>query len=188
MSAQASDINIEEIGTYVRKRSSSKQKKLNSKTFSNELATIKQKKVDSSDVNFDQFEAGGFSDTTTLDGKVIMALGAIDGADELSSSLNGSANFNSVYQMNLNTSFSGDDNLYIRLKGGEFNDAFKMKGSTYHIDAKDTANSDGAIEFTVDKIWYSFPIGDSFTATVGPKIENYYMLAATPSVLSLIHI
>ena len=182
MGAQASDINIEEIGTYVRKRSSSKQKKLNSKTFSNELATIKQKKVDSSDVNFDQFEAGGFSETTTLDGKVIMALGAIDGADELSSSLNGSANFNSVYQMNLNTSFSGDDNLYIRLKGGEFNDAFKMKGSTYHIDAKDTANSDGAIEFTVDKIWYSFPIGDSFTATVGPKIENYYMLAATPSV------
>ena len=56
-----------------------------------------------------------------------------------------------------------------------------MKGSTYHIDAKDT-EKDGAIAFKVDKVWYSFPIGESFTATVGPKIENYYMLAATPSV------
>ncbi len=177
--AQASDINIEEMNTYVRKKSTSK-KQLNSKTFSNKLATGKQK-VKSSETNFNKFEAGGFSDTTTLDGKVIMALGAINEVEELATGLDASTTFNTVYQMNLNTSFSGDDNLYIRLKGGEFNDAFKMKGSTYHIDAKDTA-VDGNIDFKVDKIWYSFPIGDSFTATVGPLIENYYMLAATPSV------
>ena len=117
--AHASDINIEEIDTYVRKKSSSKNR-LSSKSFSNEPATVKQN-VDSSVINF-PYEASGFSDTTTLDGKVIMALGGIDGADELSSSLNSSVTFNSVYQMNLNTSFSGDDNLYIRLKGGEWAD------------------------------------------------------------------
>ena len=49
---QASDINIEEIDTYVRKQSSSKkQKRFDSKSFSNDLATIKQK-VDSSEVNY----------------------------------------------------------------------------------------------------------------------------------------
>ena len=32
------------------------------------------------------------------------------------------------------------------------------------------------------RIRYTFPIGDNFTGTVGPLIENYYMLAATPSV------
>ena len=180
--AQASDINIEEIGTYVSKKSSSrKQKKLSIKSFSNELATLKQK-VNSSEAKLNEFEAGGFSETTTLDGKVVMALGAIDEIDELQGDLQPHATFNTVYQMNLNTSFSGDDNLYIRLKGGEWADSWKMKGSTYHIEAKDTADASGAIAFNVDKIWYTFPIGESLTATVGPKIENYYMLAATPSV------
>ena len=109
--AHASDINIEEIDTYVRKKSSSKkQKRLNIDSFSNDVATNKEK-VDSSVIQFSQFEAGSFSDTTTLDGKVIMALGGIDGVDELSSSLDSSITFNTVYQMNLNTSFSGDDNL-----------------------------------------------------------------------------
>ena len=181
MSAQASDINIEEIDTYVRKQSSSKKQKLSSKSFSNGLATLKQK-IKNSEIEFNQFEAGGFSDTTTLDGKVIMALGGIDGSDELDPTDHDSVTFNTVYQMNLNTSFSGDDNLYIRLKGGEWADEWKMKGSTYHIEAKDTADANGNIPLNVDKIWYSFPIGESVTATVGPKIENYYMLAATPSV------
>tara|TARA_A100001388_G_scaffold157500_1_gene117354 strand:+ start:414 stop:1718 length:1305 start_codon:yes stop_codon:yes gene_type:complete len=179
--AQATDINIEEIDTYVRKSSSSKKKKLNSKLFSNELATLKQK-VDSTQVQSNNFEAGSFSDTTTLDGKVIMGLGGIAGVTDLKSSLKDHLTFNTVYQMNLNTSFTGDDNLYMRLKGGEWSDEWKMKGSTYHIEAKDTADADGNIVFKVDKIWYTFPIGESVTATVGPKIENYYMLAATPSV------
>ena len=181
MGAQASDISIEEIDTYVRKQSSSKKQKLSSKSFSNDLATLKQK-VKNSEIEFNQFEAGGFSDTTTLDGKVIMALGGIDGSEELDANDSSSVTFNTVYQMNLNTSFTGDDNLYIRLKGGEWADEWKMKGSTYHIEAKDTADASGNIAFNVDKIWYSFPITDSITATVGPKIENYYMLAATPSV------
>ena len=117
--AQASDVNIEEIDTYVRKQSSSKnQKRLNSNSFSNELVTIKQK-VNSSQFNLNQLEAGSFSDTTTLDGKVIMALGAIDGIEELTSDT-GATHFNTVYQMNLNSSFTGDDNMYIRLKGGEW--------------------------------------------------------------------
>ena len=179
--AQATDINIEEIDTYVRKSSSSKKKKLNSKLFSNELATLKQK-VNSSQVQINNFDAGSFSNTTTLDGKVIMGLGGIAGITDLKSSLKDHLTFNTVYQMNLNTSFTGDDNLYMRLKGGEWADEWKMKGSTYHIEAKDTADADGNIVFKVDKIWYTFPIGESITATVGPKIENYYMLAATPSV------
>ena len=184
IAAQASDVvNLEEMNSY--SRSKTKSSRLDSKTFINEvsedIANLKGR-VDGLEARQNNFEAGSFSDTTTLDGKVIMALGGIDGSDELSATGSDSITFNSVYQMNLNTSFSGDDNLYIRLKGGEWADEWKMKGSTYHIDAKDTADASGAIAFNVDKIWYSFPIGDNVTATVGPKIENYYMLAATPSV------
>ena len=79
--------------------------------------------------------------------------------------------------MNLNTSFTGDDNLYVRIKTGDGTDNLKNKPATYHNEAGYT---DSVVD--VDKIWYTFPIGDKVTATIGPKIENYYMLAASPSV------
>ena len=34
----------------------------------------------------------------------------------------------------------------------------------------------------VDKIWYTFPVGENNTFWVGPKIENYYMHGTTPSI------
>ena len=84
--------------------------------------------------------------------------------------------------MNLNTSFTGDDNLYIRLKGGDVGGTAASDPTiwdskpTYHIETKDTDDN-----FKLDKMWYSFPIGDSITAFVGPRIENYYMYI-TPSI------
>ena len=183
IAAQASNIvNLEEMNSYTRSKSKP-LKKFDSKTFINivndDFANTKGHK-DSLDLDQKKFEAGGFSDTTTLDGKAIFAIGAVNGANELS---NAAAGTNEklqaayVYQMNLNTSFTGDDNLYVRLKSGDnWNGALATKTATYHIDAKD--NSD---MFKVDKAWYTFPIG-KFTATVGPLIENYYMLAATPSI------
>ena len=54
---------------------------------------------------------------------------------------------------------------------------YKKKGSTYHIEAKDTND-----QFKVDKMWYTMPLGDSITFTVGPKIENYYMHGTPPSI------
>ena len=43
--------------------------------------------------------------------------------------------------------------------------------NSYLSDAKD--NSDA---LKIDKLWYTFPIGDEFKITVGPLIENYYMV------------
>ena len=141
--------------------------------FSSELALLRGR-VDGIEARMNEFEAGSFSDTTTLDGKAVFVLRGIDGADEIGKSEATTLSY--VYQMNLNTSFTGDDNLYVRLKSGDgwVNDS---KPATYHNEAKGTGNS-----LNVDKIWYTFPIGDKVTATVGPLIENYYMLAATPSV------
>ena len=180
VAAQASDvINLEEMNSY--SRSKSKSSRLDSKTFINEvsedIANIKGR-LDSLEVKQNVFEAGSFSDTTTLDGKAVMVIGAVDGGDELGGNHHEKVATAYVYQMNLNTSFTGDDNLYVRLKTGDgWDGAFDNKPGTYHIEAKD--NSD---ILKVDKMWYTFPIGDKFTATVGPLIENYYMLAATPSV------
>ena len=184
VTAQASnELNLAEMNSY--SRSKSKPKKFDSKTFINNVnydtANLKGNK-DTLEVENKKFEAGGFSDTTTFDGKAIMAIGAVDGADNIGSNGSEATQAAVVYQMNLNTSFNGDDNLYVRLKGGDgWDGAFDQKTATYHIDAKDTSAGD-ATAFELDKVWYTLPINDNFTATFGPKIENYYMLAATPSV------
>jgi len=144
--------------------------------FSSELALIRGR-IDGIEARLNEFEAGAFSTTTTLDGKAVFAFGAIDGADASGIGKNQKVTLPYVYQMNLNTSFTGDDNLYVRLKGGDGWTNFGKKPATYHIENKGTSDA-----LNVDKIWYTFPIGDKFTGTVGPLIENYYMLAATPSV------
>ena len=70
IAAQASDIvNIEEMNSYV--RSEKKSSRLDSKTFSSQvsedIANLKGR-LDGLEVRQNEFEAGSFSDTTTLDG------------------------------------------------------------------------------------------------------------------------
>ena len=178
ISAQATDINIEGMNSYSRNKSSSKkQKRLDSKTFSNKLVKVNEN-VDTVEGRFNEFNAGSFSSTTTMNGKVVMALGAVDGGDTLSSSASEALSAAYVFKMELNTSFSGDDNLYVRLSAGEWGKNFTHKPGNYHIEAKHTGDD----KFIVDKLWYTFPVGDNTTVWVGPGIENYYMMAATPSI------
>ena len=187
IAAQASNVvNLEEMNSY--SRSKSKPVKFDSNTFINKV-NDDTASLDSIKANEKKFEAGSFSDTTTFDGKAVLAIGATDGANELTGAADGTNEKLSaayVYQVNLNTSFNGDDNLYVRLKAGDgWSGAFTPVKSVYHIEAKDTSayGDDANAYFRVDKMWYTLPIGDSnFTLTAGPLIENYYMLAATPSV------
>ena len=181
IAAQASDeINIEEMNSYA--RSQTKSSRIDSKTFINEvnedIAKLKGR-VDGLEAQQNNFEAGAFSSTTSMDGKAIFWVGGVDGADNLNDSSLGdgkeTVGTGYTYTMNLNTSFTGDDNLYVRLKAGENAPQWKFK-ETYHIDTKDTSDA-----FKVDKIWYSWNVGDNLTAFVGPRIENYYMYV-TPSI------
>ena len=146
-----------------------------------------QSKIDELDglqPNQSEFEAGSFSTTTSMDGKAIFWVGGIDGISDIDDDEDGSladeptdgVQTGYTYTMNLNTSFSGDDNLYVRLKGGNNGDAWSSKPAGYHISTKDTDHA-----MNIDKIWYTFPIGESITAFVGPMIENYYMYV-TPSI------
>ena len=146
-----------------------------------------QSKIDELDglqPNQSEFEAGSFSTTTSMDGKAIFWVGGIDGINEIDDDEDGSladeptdgVQTGYTYTMNLNTSFTGDDNLYVRLKGGNNGAAWSSKPAGYHISTKDTDHA-----MNIDKIWYTFPIGESITAFVGPMIENYYMYV-TPSI------
>ena len=177
IAAQATEaVNLDDMDSY--RRSSSKVQKFDSNTFANEIsedvATLNGR-VDGLEARQNNFEAGSFSSTTTMDGKAVFAVGGVDGGDTIGGSE--ALSFAYVYKMNLNTSFSGDDNLYVRLSAGDWGSNFTKKPGNYHIEAKNTGN-----DLKLDKIWYTFPLGDNATVWVGPAIENYYMMAATPSI------
>ena len=175
IAAQASDIvNVEEINSYVRS-TKKKSSRIDSNTFINEvsedIANLKGR-VDSLEVKQNEFEAGGFSDTTSLDGKAVFAL---MGTDHSKVKTDGTDSLAAAYQytMNLNSSFTGDDNLYVRLRAGNGVNNFVTKTFGTYL-SMGTPYSDA---LKVDKIWYTFPVGESNTVWIGPKIENYYMHA-----------
>ena len=183
IAAQASDIvNLDEMNSY--SRSKSTKKRIDSKTFINEVSediVNLNGRIDGLEARQNEFEAGSFSDTTTLDGKAIFTVGSVDTEDatNLSEGYTGQIMAAYTYQMNLNSSFTGDDNLYIRLKTGNHDgwSDIKTPYNTYL-----SAGTGKADYLSVDKIWYTTPVGENNTVWFGPKIENYYMHATTPSI------
>ncbi len=184
IAAQAYDVvNLEEINSYSSSRT--KSSRIDSKTFINEvsedIANLKAP-VDGLKGKKNDFEAGSFSDTTTLDGKAIFTVGSVDteGATNLSEGYTGQLMAAYTYQMNLNSSFTGDDNLYVRLKTGN-HDGWSDIKTPYNTYLSAGTGKAGDM-LTVDKIWYTTPIGENHTVWFGPKIENYYMHGTTPSI------
>ena len=177
--AQASDtINLDGMSSYG--RSQSKAKRIDNNSFVNEvnekISTLNGR-VDGLEARQNNLEAGSFSDTTTLDGKAIFSLGALNYDDSSVTNSEAVQAFYS-YTMNLNTSFSGDDNLYVRIKSGNTQDW--MKSTTYGGYLSSAKGNSDTLK--IDKIWYQFPVGENNTFWVGPKIENYYMHATAPSI------
>ncbi|KGG21295.1 putative porin precursor [Prochlorococcus marinus str. PAC1] len=146
--------------------------------FSSEVI---QARVDGLESQLGEVMAGQFSSSTKLSGKAAFITGYVDNNAATSSD---EITFEYMYQLNLNTSFTGEDNLYTRIKSGNVGDAsgtvghFVDKGQGTYLSAANSNNN--AVK--VDKLWYQFPVGDSMTVWVGPKIENYYMLASAPSI------
>jgi hypothetical protein len=179
VASQASDIvNIEEMDSYARSQSNSSR--IDSKTFINEVSediAILKGRVDGLEAQQNEYEAGAFSETTSMDGKAVFGIGAVDYSEASNTSSEATQSWY-TYTMNLNTSFTGDDNLYVRIKTGNHTDwtVSKTYGS-YLV----SGNGNGGT-LKVDKIWYQFPVGDNNTVWVGPRIENYYMHGTTPSI------
>ncbi len=143
------------------------------KEFSPELATI-QGRVDGLEAKVGEFGASQFSTTTKMRGTATFNIGAVD----RDSATDEATVFQYVYQLNLNTSFTGNDLLYTRIKTGNGSGPFSSKTYGTYL----SANNGNGDALKVDKLWYQFPVGDNVKVWIGPKIENYYMLASTPSI------
>ena len=138
-------------------------------------------RVDGVEAQLGELMAGQFSSSTTLGGKAAFITGYVDDDAETDTD---EITMEFMYQLDLNTSFTGEDNLYTRIKTGNVGDHFESKAQGTYLSATGSSvdDSTGDANLTVDKLWYQFPVGDSLQVWVGPKIENYYMLASAPSI------
>ena len=142
-----------------------------------EEIAVTNSRVDGLEARLNNFEAGSFSDTTVMDQKVVFDIGAMDFSEKTNSGSEEAVQFAYSYRMNLNTSFTGDDNMYIRILSGNHGDWMKNSNDGGYLTSVGKGNN-----LQVDKIWYSFPVGENNTVWVGPKIENYYMHGTAPSI------
>jgi len=140
--------------------------------FGPELAVIKGR-IDGLEARVGEFEAGQFSSTTKLSGTTVFVVGGVDGVTDKEA-----VTFNYDTKLALNTSFNGDDLLKTVIRSGNFTDSdpFGASGSTPLETAFNSSN-----ELELHRAYYQFPVGDSFTATVGARVRQDDMLGVWPS-------
>ncbi|MFM8258457.1 MAG: iron uptake porin, partial [Vulcanococcus sp.] len=157
--------------------------------FAKELEVIKGR-VGALEKKVGKLEATQFSTTTKLQGDTFWTIGAnafgggtanrINGLQR-NASLYGGTVFNYDLRLNLNTSFTGKDLLYTRLRSGNYGNS-PFIGNPYSLQALDRAfaPTGGANVFNLDRLYYRFPLGTQFTAGIGPRARNTEFLAILP--------
>ena len=161
------------------------------KEFEKELAVLKGR-TDGLEAKVGELEATQFSTTTKLDGMAVFVIGAnayggsakkrVDAAK----ALEGSTTFSYDLELNFDTSFNGSDLLRTVLRGGNFADSAFGNGGLNELEVAfqqdcGTGTDCGDV-IAIDKLFYQFPIGKSFTATAGGRVGQDDMLAVWPSV------
>lgn len=126
--------------------------------FEAELATLGAR-VDDLEGRTDFLENHQFSTTTKLEGKAIFALiGATGGSAE-----DNQITFGDRLRLNLDTSFTGQDNLRVRLAAANAvtPDLGTPEGSLAFADSESGGN-----ELAVDALVYSFPLTEKLTVAI----------------------
>jgi len=163
--------------------------------FKKELAVLKGR-VDGLEAKVGTLEAQQFSITTKLSGLATFVVGGIaysgSGKNNIRDyrgqpvALPENVTFNYDLQLTFDTSFTGKDLLRTNLRAGNF--ATSVFGGEPHA-LGNSAELEIAFEedtgpniVGIDKLFYQFPIGNQFTATVGARVGQEDMLALWPSV------
>jgi len=127
-----------------------------------EEIAVTNSRVDGLEARLNNIEAGSFSETTTASFSVDFAVGAVDGSGVTTGNADGTEQLNSTYgfQIDLSTSFTGEDSLDISLDAGNAN------GSLAEFDTNATGDA-----LNVDGVSYTFPLGGA-TAFVGDNTDG----------------
>jgi len=157
LSATANEINLADVTGY---SSSEEVQNISEFNPAEELA-VTNSRVDGLEARFNNFEAGSFSTTTAASFSVDMSIGAQDNAPQ-GGAVSAPERIEAAYsfQMDLTTSFTGEDSLDISI------DAGNAGGATAEFDGN--TGGDGLV---VDGVAYTFPVGDA-TVFVGDNMDG----------------
>jgi len=157
MTATANELNLKDVSGY-----SSSEEVQNISEFNpvEELA-VTNSRVDGLEARFNDFEAGGFSETTTASFSLDTVIGAVDGGNDATEALS----FD--YQMNigLSTSFTGEDALDVTIDVGNSATTASRTHSASIMGFQATGDA-----MNVDGITYTFPLGGA-TVVVGDTTD-----------------
>ena len=173
LSATANEFKLEDMAGYSSAKSkafysSPKVKSISEFNSTQDLA-ITNSSVDNLNVSLNNFEAGSFSETTTMSGAAAFQVGGVDNGNVTQALTNTYS-----YSMDLNSSFTGDDNLYIGIETGN------ASGVNFVTDGSVSGSSD---TLSVASIFYQFPY-KGLDIAVGPKLDNDDLMPTTTSAYS----
>jgi len=167
--------------------------------FAKELGILKGR-VGSLEKKVGTLESTQFSTTTKLEGDTYWTIGAsgfggVGGGSTVAANNGprfnnenyGAVTFNYDLRLNLKTSFTGKDLLYTRLRSGNYKGS-AFGGEPYSLGALDRAfpgnNNSGYAStnnsFYLDRLYYRFPAGKTFTLAAGPVARNTEFLGTAP--------
>jgi hypothetical protein len=162
------------------------------KEFEKELAVLRGR-VDGLEAKVGELEANQFSTTTKLKGIATFVVGANSyGGDasllkDAAQQLQGATAFNYDVRLIFDTSFTGKDLLRTTLRAGNFKDS-PFGQPVVGLNAlevgfeENCGTADCGDVVAINRLFYQFPIGSSFTATIGGRVRQDDMLALWPSV------
>jgi len=169
--------------------------------FEKELAVLRGR-VDGLEAKVGELEATQFSTTTKLRGDTRWVLGALSYSGNQKNdnntytlagkdvALRDALTFNYDVRLNFDTSFTGKDLLRTQLRAGNFSDSgFSSRNPVTPLAQLDAAfeedcgtGTDCGDVVAINRLYYRFPIGSTFTAVVGPRVRQDDALAVKPSV------
>ena len=164
LAGSANEINLADISNY----SSNEVRSISEFDSPKELA-IQNESIDILEAQTNNFEAGSFSDTTTMSGSASFQVGAVEG-----SAINKAVTATYSYDIDLNTSLTGDDNLYVGIETGN---------SSSSVDFTLDSSGDGGDTLSVTSMYYQFPVGN-YEWVVGPKLDSDDLMPTTTSKYS----
>jgi len=139
--------------------------------FRPELAVIKGR-LDGVEAGVGMSDDEGFSTTTKMSGAATFVLGGTsrDGTQFEQEALT----LSHGYEINLDTSFGGTDILVSTIEAGNFDAANSLSSGNTALEV--TTSTGNALELST--LYYQRPVGEDFTVTVGPLVEQADLLGA----------
>jgi len=166
IAANATEVNLDAISNY-----SSEEIELNSNSFRT-LSSEKPLLISGGEGLVEDVSADSFSETTSASFAVDFAIGAVDGTGITTNDTDGQEAVEAYYgfQMDLTTSFTGEDTLAVSIDAGNSGGAageFDLNGPA----ATSTAGTTVSDGLTVDGVSYTFPLGGG-TMIIGDNTDG----------------